>query len=426
MLHQHEAAPVARAPDKHETGRSPGAPRSAVGRRLQIFAVLVAIVLAIGFFAVNHKRGEDAGQLAVDTQREASVPPPVVVLAAQPTPSAASLTLPGNTSAWYASTIYARVSGYVGKWFVDIGDHVKKGEVLATIDTPDLDAELAAARAKLQSAEADVHVRQAQAGFAKTTYERWRDSPKGVVSEQERDAKKADYGSAAAQLNAAMANVTADQGDVDRLLALTQFKKVTAPYDGVITQRRIDIGNLVTAGSNSSTTPLYRMSSNDPMRVFVDAPQRVAADMTVGTAATMTADDLPDQQFHGTVTRTADAIDPASRTLRVEVDVPNPQSLLVPGMYVQVTFDLKARGAVQVPASAMIYRTAGPQIATVGADNRVTFHHVTIARDNGNVVEIGSGIRPGDRVVLNISNEIADHAKVTVAGQAPGLASATR
>jgi RND family efflux transporter MFP subunit len=425
MLHQREAAPVARAGDK-APGRGSGPASAATGRRLQIFAVLVAIVLAIGFVVVNHSRNSDADQLADATRKQAALPPPVVVIAAQPTPSNASLTLPGNTAAWYASTIYARVDGYVGKWFVDIGDHVKKSQVLATIETPDLDAELTAAQAKLKSAQADVSVRQAQAGFAKTTYQRWRDSPKGVVSEQERDAKKADFGSAAAQLNAALANVTADQGAVDRLMALTRFKEVTAPYDGVITQRHIDIGNLVTAGSNASTTPLYRMSSNDPIRVFVDAPQRVAADMVLGTGATMTADDLPDHPFHGIVTRTANAIDPASRTLRVEVDVPNPNRLLVPGMYVQVAFELKSRGAVQVPASAMIYRTAGPQIATVGADNRVHFHDVIIARDDGNVVEIGSGIKPGDSVVLNISNEIADDAKVAVAGRAPGLASATR
>jgi RND family efflux transporter MFP subunit len=425
MLPQREAAPVARATDK-ATGRGPAAAPAGTGRRLQIFAVLVAIVLIVGFFAVNYSRNRDADQLAAETKHDAAVPPPVVVIAAQPTPTAASLTLPGNTAAWYASTIYARVSGYVGQWYVDIGDHVKKGQVLATIETPDLDAELAAAEAKLKSVDADVHVRQAQAAFAKTTYERWRDSPKGVVSEQERDSKKADYGSAAAQLNAAIADVTADQGDVDRLLALTRFKKVTAPYDGIITQRRIDIGNLVTAGSNSSTTPLYRMSSDDPMRVFVDAPQRVAADMIDGTSAAMTANDLSDRVFHGIITRTANAIDPTSRTLHVEVDVPNPHGVLVPGMYVEVAFQLKSRGAVQVPASAMIYRTAGPQVATVGADNRVKFHDVSIARDDGNVVEIDSSIKAGDRVVLNISNEIADGTKVTVAGVAPGLASATR
>ena len=168
------------------------------------------------------------------------------------------MTLPGETAAWYESTIYARVDGYVATWNVDIGDHVKKGQVLATIDTPDLDAKLAAARAKVKASRALVVARQADADFAKTTYQRWKDSPKGVVSEQERDAKKAGYDSAVANLNEAKAQVGLDQADVDRYTALTQFKQVVAPYDGTITERHIDIGNLVTDG-RTNTTPLYRM-----------------------------------------------------------------------------------------------------------------------------------------------------------------------
>lgn len=416
MLNPHDSAPAARA--KTGSGRErPQREAPATGRRLQIVAVVVALALAAGFFLVYQSRDRAAADLSRDTKEEAALPPPVVVAVAERAPASTSLTLPGNTAAWYASTIYARVSGYVGRWFVDIGDDVKKGQVLATIETPDLDAELAAAQAKLKSAEADVAVREAQAAFARTTYERWRNSPNGVVSQQERDAKKADFGTASAQLNAARANVTADQGEVDRLTALTQFKKVTAPYDGTIIERRIDIGNLVTAGSTSNTTLLYRMSQDDPIRVFVDAPQSVAADMAVGLPASMTANDLPNRVFKGRIARTANAINPAARTLRVEVDVPNPRLLLVPGMYVDVTFQLQARGSVQVPASAMVYRASGPQVAIVGPDNRVVFHDVTIARDDGNVLELGSGVAAGDRIVLNISNAIAGGTKVTVTGQ---------
>lgn len=413
MLNPNDSAPAAARAKERSRRERPQRASSGTGRRIQIFAAAVALVLAVGFFVVYHGRNQAAADLAQNTKAETSLPPPVVVTIAKKAPPETSLTLPGNTAAWYESTIYARVSGYVGKWFVDIGDRVKKGQVLATIETPDLDAELAAAQAKLKSADADVKVREAQAAFAKTTYERWRNSPTGVVSEQERDSKKADFGSAAAQLNAAMANVNADQGEVDRLEALTQFKKVTAPYDGTIIERRIDIGNLVTAGSTSNTTLLYRLSQDDPMRVFVDAPQSVAADMTVGLSATMTASDLPNHVFSGKIARTANAIDPRARTLRVEVDVPNPKDLLVPGLYVDVTFHLKARGTVQVPASAMIFRSAGPQVAIVGPDNRVTFHDVAIARDDGNVLELSSGAAPGDRIVLNISNEIANGTKVT-------------
>jgi RND family efflux transporter MFP subunit len=386
-------------------------------------AAIVAACLAAGFLVVHHMRGQAATELADTTKAEAAAPQAVVVVRAGNAPTTQALTLPGETAAWYESTIYARVNGYVAKWFVDIGDHVKKGEILATIETPELDAELGSAAAKLKAADAEVRVRQAQAAFAKTTYQRWRDSPRGVVSEQERESKKADFDSTVAQENAAAAEVNVDQSDVDRLTALERFKQVTAPYDGTIIERHIDIGNLVTAGSTASTTSLYRLSLNDPMRVFVDVPQSAAADIGVGLDATVTANSLPNRQFHGTVARTARSIDPRARTLRVEVDLPNKDSALVPGMYVQVAFRLKARGLVEVPASAMVFRTRGPQVAIVDKSGVVRFRPVEIARDDGDVVEIGSGVAPGDRVVLNISNQIAEGDKVAVTEQ-PGLASA--
>jgi len=412
MYNPHDSAPAVRA--KPGARRQPQRPASGTGRRIQIFGAGVAIALAVGFFMVHHAQRRATAVLAQDTKEQAAQPPQVVVAMATKAPEATSLTLPGSTAAWFESTIFARVNGYVAQWYVDIGDHVKKDQVLATIDTPDLDAELAAAQAKLESARADVNVRQAQAAFAKTTYERWRNSPTGVVSQQERDSKKADFGSATAQLNAAQANVDADQGNVDRLTVLTQFKKVTAPYDGTIIERRIDIGNLVTAGSTASTTLLYRMSKDDPMRVYVDAPQFVADDMTVGLPVTIATNYLPHKNFTGKIARTSNAINPRSRTLRVEVDVANPEDLLVPGMYVEGTFELKARGNVVVPAAAMIFRSRGPQVAVVGGDNRVTFHDVAIARDDGNELELGSGVAAGDRVVLNISSAIVNGTQVTV------------
>jgi RND family efflux transporter MFP subunit len=395
-----------------------------VGRRLQILAGTIACSLLIGFVVVHHLRSADNAALARDTKTESSVPPPVVTIAAAPAPAIQPLTLPGETAAWFESTIYARVNGYVAKWSADIGDRVKKGQVLAVIDTPDLDAELAGARAKLAATEAQVKARAAETEFAKTTYARWRDAPSGVVSQQERDSKKADYDAAAARLNAAAAEVAEYRGDVDRLVALTQYKEVVAPFDGTIVERRIDIGNLVTAGSTTATTPLYRMSQDDPMRVFVDAPQKAAADMKDGLAAAITANDVPNRTFRGTVARTARAIDPRSRTLKVEVDLTNPDHALMPGLYVDVGFQLPARGAVEVPAGALIFRASGPQVAIVTQGDTVKFHDVTIARDEGNVVEIGAGLSPGDKIVLNISDRIADGDKVTVTESHQGLASA--
>ena len=191
------------------------------------------------------------------------------------------------------STIYARVDGYVATWNVDIGDYVKKGQVLATIETPDLDAKLAAAQAKIKASKALVVARQAEADFAQTTYQRWKDSPKGVVSEQERDAKKAYYDSAVAELNEAKAQVGLDQADVDHYAALTQFKQVAAPYDGTITERHIDIGNLVSSDSKTNDTPLYRMVKDNTIRVFVDVPQSAADDIKVGSPVKIKASNDP-------------------------------------------------------------------------------------------------------------------------------------
>jgi RND family efflux transporter MFP subunit len=271
---------------------------------------------------------------------------------------------------------------------------VQKGQVLATIDTPDLDAQLVAAQAKLKAGDALVE-------FTKTTYDRWRNSPKGVVSEQEREAKKADYDSAIAQMGL-------DQADVDRYTTLAAFKQVTAPYDGTITERRIDIGNLVTAGSTSNTTSLYRIVQDDPIRVFVDVPQSAASDVKTDLLAHITASNVPNRIFEGKVTRTAEAINEQTRTLHVEVDIANPDHVLVSGMYVDVGFDLPTEGLIQIPAAALVFRSGGPQVAVVDKDNKVGFHKVTIVRDGGNAVEISSGIAAGDKIALNISSQIAD------------------
>jgi RND family efflux transporter MFP subunit len=319
------------------------------------------------------------------------------------------LALPGETAAWHASTIYARVDGYVAQWFVDIGDHVKSGQVLALIETPELDAQLAAARAQLQAAQAQVLVRQAEVQLGLTTYERWRDSPKGVVSEQEREEKKADYDSALARLKSAEADVALDAAQVNQYEALAAFKKVTAPYDGVITTRDIDIGNLVTAGSSSTTTPLYVMTQNDPIRIFVDAPQSAADDLlNNGAPVEVRTAGGEARQYTGKVTRTSAAINPQARTLRVEVDIPNPKAEFVPGMYVKVGFGLPPRGLVQVPAAALLFRASGPEVAKVDAGGHISFRPVVIGRDDGSLVELSSGIAAGERLALNVSSQIGE------------------
>ncbi len=384
-------------------------------------AIAVAVVLLISFVIEFLVRWHAHHVLARDTQAAASQTPAVEVVTVKDQTHSGHLTLPGETAAWYQSTIYARVDGYVARWYVDIGDHVRAGQTMALIDTPELNAQFEASKAKLQAAQAQVKVAEAKAQFASTTYDRWRDSPRGVVSEQEREDKKADNTAASAQLQAAHAQVALDQADVDRLAAFEQFKRVTAPYDGVVTQRRIDIGNLVTAGSGGSTTSLYQIAQDDPIRVFVDVPQSASADlMKKGVPARLQIAGSSAAAIDGAITRTSDAVDPQARTFRAEIDIPNPDHRLVPGLYLQVSFNLSNAGMHQVPAASLVFTPQGPKVAVVAAGDQVRFRPVTIGRDDGDHVELSSGVADGDRLVLNISNQISEGQKVRVASDSPG------
>ena len=382
------------------------------GLRMSILALVFAGVLVVGFFFVNSERRHKINELAAATRAEMSGPPPVDVVSAKSSPLTQRLVLPGETAAWYDSKIYARVNGYVEKWLVDIGDHVGNGQTLALIETPELDAQLQAARAKLSAAQAEVNVKQANADFAKSTYERWRDSPQGVVSEQERQSKKAASIGAQSELIASKAQVALDEAEVDRLTSLTEFKKVKAPFEGTIVERDIDIGDLVTAGSGSGMSALYRVARNQPMRVFVNVPQSAADDLLMGDArASITVGSDASRHYDGKVSRTSRAINQQSRTLRAEVDLPNADSRLVPGMYVEVSFTLKNPIGVQVPAAALSFRPK-PQVAIIDDRNVVEFRDVKIGVDDGDVVQIESGLKEGDKVVLNVSSQIASGMKV--------------
>jgi RND family efflux transporter MFP subunit len=397
------------------TGPSLPPERERMDRRMKRMAVTVFLAFLVAFFAVEASRLASSRSLAATTATLAAAPVVVEAVPVLPAAGDPSLTLPGETHAWYESTIYARVTGYVKKWNVDIGDHVSNGQILAEIETPELDAQFVAAQAKFKAAQADVQVREAEAEFARTTYARWRDAPKGVVSEQEREDKKAEFDAATARLAAARAQVALDQADVDRFEAFEKFKRVTAPYDGTIIERRIDIGNLVTAGSSSGTMPLYRMAKDDPMRVWVDVPQTAASDlMKVGVPVAIVANKGSGSRFKGTIVRTAEAVNSQTRTFRVEIDVPNPHRALVSGMYVQAVFSLSAEGMLQVPASALLFRSTGPQVAVVGGDGCVNLRNVTIARDDGGTVMLSSGVAQGERVALNLSSEVTEGQKVMV------------
>jgi RND family efflux transporter MFP subunit len=369
---------------------------------------MVLLAFGVAVLGIRLYRGH---ALAVEAAEHQKSERAVTVVTVGEATGGTRLTLPGQSAAWYEATLDSRVNGYVGSWHADIGDRVKKGQVLATLETPELDAELAAAGAQLKVAEAQVE-------FAKSTYERWKESPQGVVSDQEREAKKADYHAADAQLALAKARVA-------QYSSLSEFKKVVAPFDGRIVERRIDIGNLVTAGSTNATTPLYQIAQDDPVRVYVEVPQSVAADIArASRVATVLVDDGGSTSIEAQIARIAGAIHPVARTMRLEIDVPNGDGKLLPGMYLHVAFSLTAKGRAQVPASAIVFRSDGPHVANVGTDGRVSFPKVEIGRDDGSSVELVSGVAPGDQVVVNVNSQLADgdHVKIQAASGQHGAA----
>lgn len=384
------------------------------GRWIGVIAILLSAGLACAFVAVSKIKAREAYELEQETREKAGALPLVDVAAVKPGPAYKALVLPGQTAAWYSTTIYSRVNGYLADWKVDIGDRVKKGQVLATIDTPDLDSQLDAARAELKAAQAEVKVREADAGFAEVSYERLRNLSKGVVSDQERDAKKSAFDSSEAQLNAARANVAVAQAKVDGLTTLTRFKNVVAPFDGIITERRVDPGDLVTAGSSSNTTPLFVIQQSDRIRVFTNVPQGIASRLSVGSDVRVTAADGTGREFGGKITRMTGSLDPHVRTMNVEAELPNSDYVLQPGMYVRAELRVAQAAGVEIPASALIFRAKGPQVAVVGKDGRISFRDVTIMSDDGDSVELGSGVKVGDDVALNISNQISDGEKVAI------------
>jgi RND family efflux transporter MFP subunit len=330
------------------------------------------------------------------------------------------LILPGDIEAWFEAPIYARVNGYLKKWYFDYGATVKAGQILAEIEAPDLDASFAAANAKLVNANAQVSVREAELQFAKTTYDRWRNSPKGVVSMQETTAKKGDFDSATARLNAALADVKAAQGEVDRLKALESFKNVVAPFDGVVTERNTDIGALINAGSGvggGSGPVLFKVADVHKLRIFVQVPQRMSADIREGQKAELRLPQYPDKAFEANVATTARAINQSARTLLVELHAGNPDGVLQPGSYTEVHFSLPPDpNILSIPTSALIFRTNGLEIAVIGQDDRIAVKKISIGRNLGSRVEVLSGLVPSDRVVVSPPDSLAAGDAVRVAG----------
>jgi RND family efflux transporter MFP subunit len=400
--HEQQAHPVKKDP----------LPRVNRSRLIAAIALFVAIGVAIVGILVRRQQESEVTKWT----HELAVPIVATIMPKQGV-TGQQIALPGDIEAWYEAPIYARVSGYLKAWHFDFGAHVQKGQLLAEIDAPDLDAQLAAAKAKLNSAEAQVKVREAERNFAETTYARWRDSPKGVVSEQETEAKKAEFGSADARYKAALAEANVNQSQVDQLTALEAFKRIVAPFDGIVTQRNTDIGALINAGSGVGNGPvLFKVADVHEMRVFVQVPQETSAGMRAGLTAEMTLPQYPDKTFQATVSTTAEAINKTSRTLLVELHAKNIDNLLQPGTFAQVRFNLADNpGALRVPTSALIFREDGAQLAILGPDNKVELRSVKLGRNLGTEFEILKGLAATDIVINSPPDSLSQGEVVKVA-----------
>jgi RND family efflux transporter MFP subunit len=401
----------------HTPGHEPAKPASRPlkgFRWIGFLALLAAIAVVAG--GILERRSQEK-EVTKWTDEQAI--PTVAVISPTTGPAKQSLVLPATVQAWYEAPLYARVSGYLKDWYFDYGAHVKKGDVLATIEAPDLDAQLATAEQKLNSAQAVVKVREAEKQFAESTYKRWRDSPAGVVSVQEQQSKQADYNTALSQLVAATADVGQDQSEVDRLQAFEDFKKLVAPFDGIVTARETDIGALINAGSGTGPE-LFRVADIHKMRIFVQVPQQLSAGIHPGLTAELTLPQYPDKTFKSTIATTSSAISQTARTLLVELHADNPDSQLQPGAYAQVTFQLPTNpNVVRIPTSALLFREQGLQVATVGPGDKIELKSVKLGRNLGTDVEVVSGLAMSDRVVNSPPDSLSAGDGVRVAGQSP-------
>jgi RND family efflux transporter MFP subunit len=392
-----------------EVGQAGPKPAPSKRSSLWLLAGLAAALLVLGavIYSGIHERVHAESTLGVRTE-QAALPTVNVV---QPTSGAASqeIVLPGNTQAFNDTPIYARTNGYLKRWYVDIGAHVKQGQLLAEIDTPEVDQQLEQARADLKNAQANEQL-------AQITATRWQNLLKtNSVSKQETD-------QAVQDLSARQASVDSMTANVHRLEQLQSFEKVYAPFAGVITARNTDIGALINAGAGGVPQELFHMAAVNRLRVFVAVPEVDSRAAQTGAKATVTLDEFPGETFQGTIVRDSDSIDLASRTLNVEVDIDNSQGRFKPGAYVFVHLKLPQSthsSTVTIPANTLLFRSEGLRVAVV-RNGRAELVPIRIGRDFGATVEIVAGLQPTDQVITNPSDSLTSGSQVQVSAPQAG------
>ncbi len=370
--------------------------------RVLTWVVVATLCLGIGIGIRSgiHSRAEAEAVLARSTQESAKSA--VTVVYPKLGSAAEEIALPGNTQAFIDTPVYARTSGYLKMWYVDIGSRVHKGELLAEIETPELDQQLEQAQAELKNAQANLQL-------AEITAARWKHLLEtDSVSKQETD-------QAVSNLSSKQALVSSNEANVRRLEQLQSFEHIYAPFDGVITARNTDIGALIAAGENSVPKELFHLASINKLRVYIPVPEVYATSVKTGEKVSLTLDEFPGQTFTGTLVRNSDAIDPASRTLNVEVDVDNPKGELLPRAYAFVHLKVPpTAGAVTIPANALLFRKEGLRAAVV-RNGKAQLIPITIGHDYGNSVEVTDGLSPKDAVVVDPSDSLEDGAAVEIA-----------
>ena len=390
--------------------KEPGGSGKGPGALLRWFLIVFFIFLVLAIYAVTQRLSEHK---ALAQQTEHMAVPYVSVIRATPIDSDSDMVLPGTLKPNVESPLYARTNGYLKKWYKDIGSHVEKGDILAEIDTPEIDQQLAQARA-------DLVIAQANLSLSNLTATRYQDLIKSdSVSRQDLDNANGDLAARRAMVQSADANVR-------RLEELESFKRVYAPFTGIITQRNVDPGTLINAGNGGSATKeMFDLAQIDPMRVYVAVPQAYSPSIHMGLKACLSLSELTQRSFCGTVVRTANSIDPNTRTLLTEVDVPNGSGTLLPGAYAEVHFDVKVTGQrVSLPINALLFRPDGTMAAVVGPDNKIDLKKITVGRDFGNSLEVLQGIDATDRIVINPPDALEQGEPVNLAPQTAPASSA--
>jgi RND family efflux transporter MFP subunit len=376
--------------------------------------IAVVVLFVIGVVVISGIIPREKAKAALRTETYDLAIPTVSVMHPKMGSPQTEIVLPGNVQAFSDSPIYARTNGYLKKWYADIGTHVKAGQLLAEIETPEVDQELDQARAQLTTAQANYRLSQ-------ITSTRYQDLGKTeAVSKQDVDNAVGDF-------EAKRAEVESAESNVKRLQQLQSFEKIYAPFEGVITARNTDVGHLINSGAGAPATELFHIAEKRTLRVFVNVPQEYSQAAQPGLIADLTLQEFPGKKFKGMLARTANSIDLASRTLLVEVDVDNPTGELLPGSYAQVHLKVPSGpAAVIVPVSAMLFRAEGLQVATIQNSNKVELRNITVGRDYGNEIEVVSGVKASDSVIVNPSDSLITGETVRIAaaraagGSAPG------